>query len=44
MDQKFDAVRQEMREGFAGVRATVSRMEARLDKIAAGAHFVSRLV
>ena len=48
-DMKFfeslcDSVKNEMKEGFHRVDARMERMEARLDKIAAGAHYVTRLV
>ncbi|MBZ5620730.1 MAG: hypothetical protein LAQ69_18695 [Acidobacteriia bacterium] len=40
MNQRFDRVD----ERFDRVEARLDRMEARLDKIAAGAHYVTRLV
>jgi hypothetical protein len=40
----FDSLKSEMKEGFDRLDARMSRMETRLDKIAAGAHYVSRLV
>ena len=44
MDRKIDDLRQDMRQEFVEVRSRIDRMDARLDKIAAGAHYVSRLV
>jgi len=44
MNHKFDEVHQEMHREFTDLRATLDRMGARLDKIAAGAHYVTRLV
>jgi hypothetical protein len=40
MSQRFDRTE----ERFDRVEARLDRMEARLDKIAAGAHYVTRLV
>jgi len=40
----FRSLEREMREEFTDLRATLDRMGARLDKIAAGAHYVTRLV
>jgi uncharacterized coiled-coil protein SlyX len=44
MHQEIGAVKEQMKEGFDRLDARMSRMEARLDKIAAGAHYVTRLV
>jgi hypothetical protein len=38
LEDLFRSLEREMREEFAEVRATLDRMGARLDKIAAGAH------
>ena len=40
----FDSLKTEVGQRFDRVDARLDRMEARLDKIAAGAHYVTRLV
>lgn len=44
MNQRFDRAEARNEERFDRVEARLDRMEARLDKIAAGAHYVTRLV
>jgi hypothetical protein len=44
MHQEIGGVKVEMRERFDRVEARMDRMEVRLDKMAAGTHYVSRLV
>ena len=44
MNQRFDRVEARTDERFDRVEARLDRMEARLDKIAAGSHYVTRLV
>ncbi|MBZ5617112.1 MAG: hypothetical protein LAQ69_00060 [Acidobacteriia bacterium] len=44
MNQKFGDLHGEMRQEFSDIRGTLDRMATRLDKIAAGAHYVTRLV
>jgi hypothetical protein len=44
MNQRFDRAEARNEERFDRVEARLDRMESRLDKIAAGAHYVTRLV
>jgi hypothetical protein len=44
MIQRFDRAEAQTAERFDRVEARLDRMEARLDKIAAGSHYVTRLV
>src|SRR5260370_13190051 len=44
VEDLFRSLEREMRQEFTDLRATLDRMGARLDKIAAGAHYVTRLV
>ncbi|HEV3199752.1 MAG TPA: hypothetical protein VGZ73_17735 [Bryobacteraceae bacterium] len=44
MNQRFDRAEARNEERFDRVEARLDRMEARLDKIAAGSHYVTRLV
>ena len=44
LDGKIESVKESLEREIGTVRETVQRMATRLDKIAAGAHYVTRLV
>ncbi|SPE32411.1 hypothetical protein SBA6_180022 [Candidatus Sulfopaludibacter sp. SbA6] len=44
LERQIESVKDSLERQIGGLSQSVQRMEARLDKIAAGAHYVTRLV